>query len=62
MLEKAIADWVDYYNHEPDHESLHNVTPADFYEGRRNVILNQRGIVKSRSMTQRNIHKLRLAG
>ena len=61
-LESAIAEWVDHYNHERYHESLDNVTPSDVYEGRRNDILDQRAIVKARTMTQRKIHNLRLAG
>ena len=60
-LEKAIAEWVDYYNHERYHESLDNVTPADVYEGRRNDILDQRAIIKSRTMSQRKLHNLQLA-
>ena len=61
-LEKAIAEWVEHYNHERYHESLDNVTPANVYEGRRNDILDQRAVVKARTMTQRKIHNLRLAG
>ncbi len=60
-LEKAIAEWVEHYNHERYHESLDNVTPADVYEGRRNDILDQRAVVKSRTMTQRKLHNLQLA-
>jgi len=61
-LEKAIAEWVEHYNHERYHESLDNVTPADVYEGRRNDILDQRAVVKSRTMTRRKLHNLQLAG
>ena len=61
-LEKAIGEWVHHYNHERYHESLDNVTPADVFEGRRNEILDQRALVKARTMTKRKIHNLRLAG
>jgi len=61
-LEKAIEEWVHHYNHERYHESLDNVTPADVFAGRRNEILDQRALVKARTMTQRKIHNLRLAG
>ena len=61
-LEKAIATWVDQYNHERNHESLDNVTPADVYEERRNDILDQRAVVTSRTLAQRKVHNLRLAG
>jgi len=33
-LERAIAGFVDYYNHHIFHELLGNVTSADMYEGR----------------------------
>ena len=61
-LEKAIADWVEHYNHERYHESLNNVTPADVYYGRRNDILDQRAIIKSRTLIQRKVQNLQLAG
>jgi hypothetical protein len=60
-LDRAIAEWVDRYNHERYRESLDNVTPEDVYEGRRNDILDQRAQVKARTMTHRKIHNLRLA-
>jgi putative transposase len=61
-LENAITEWVAHYNHERYHESLDNVTPADVYNGRRNDILDQRAMIKSRTLTQRKIQNLRLAG
>jgi putative transposase len=61
-LERAIAEWVGHYNHERYHESLDNVSPADVHEGRRNDILDQRAMMKARTMSHRNIHNLRLAG
>ena len=61
-LEHAIGEWVTHYNHERYHESLDNVTPADVYNGRRNDILDRRSIIKSRTLTQRKVQNLRLAG
>ena len=61
-LQKAISEWVEHYNHERYHESLDNVTPADVYDGRRKEILDQRAVVKARTMTKRKVHNLRLAG
>ena len=62
QLEKAIADWVQHYNHERYHESLDNVTPSDVYQGRSDDILDQRTIIKSRTMMRRKVQNLRLAG
>ena len=61
-LEKAIAEWVEHYNHERYHESLDNVAPSDVYEGRRNEILNKRAVVKSCTLNQRKVHNLQIAG
>jgi putative transposase len=61
-LEKAIEEWVSHYNHERYHESLDNVTPADVYNGRRNDILNRRSMIKTRTLMQRKVQNLRLAG
>jgi hypothetical protein len=47
---------------QPDHKSLDNVTPADVYNGRRNDILDRRSMIKVRTLTQRKVQNLRLAG
>mgnify|MGYP006099895711 FL=1 len=61
-LEQAIGRWVQHYNHERYHESLDNVTPSDDYHGRSEEILDQRAIIKSRTMIRRKVQNLRLAG
>ena len=61
-IENTLAEWVEHYNHERYHESLNNVTPADVYHCRRNDILDQRAKIKARTLTQRKVQNLRLAG
>ena len=52
-LERAVADFVDHYNHRRYHESLDNLTPADVYFGRGARILEQRREIKRRTIEQR---------
>ena len=54
-LEAEIKKFVDYYNNERYYESLHNMTPAEMYHGRRNYILNEREIIKQETMRKRRI-------
>ena len=52
-LERAIAAFVDHYNHRRYHESLDNLTPADVYFGRHHRILNARREIKRRTIAKR---------
>jgi transposase InsO family protein len=52
-LEKAIAEFVHYYNHERYHESLNNLTPADVYFGRDKKKLKERRKTKEKTFEER---------
>ena len=52
-LEKAIADFVDYYNYRRYHKALGNVTPADVLYGRREKILQRRKEVQILTINRR---------
>jgi putative transposase len=52
-LERAVADFVEHYNHRRYHESLDNLTPADVYFGRGARILERRREIKRRTIEQR---------
>jgi putative transposase len=52
-LEKAIADFVDYYNYRRYHKALGNVTPADVLYGRREAILRRRKEVQRLTINRR---------
>jgi transposase InsO family protein len=52
-LERAVADFVDHYNHRRYHESLDNITPADVYFGRAARILERRREIKRRTIEHR---------
>ncbi len=52
-LERAIAEFVEYYNHHRYHESLNNRTPADVYHGRSEKILQERARIKKQTMKSR---------
>jgi putative transposase len=53
QLERAIADFVDYYNYRRYHKALGNVTPADVLYGRRNEILERRKEVQTQTINRR---------
>jgi len=52
-LEKAIEQWVSYYNERRFHESLHNLTPRDVYLGLSEQINKIREITKQNSIKKR---------
>jgi putative transposase len=52
-LERAVADFVEHYNHRRYHESLDNLTPADVYFGRGQRILEMRTEIKRKTIEQR---------
>jgi putative transposase len=52
-LEKAIAEFVSYYNNHRYHESLQNLAPADVYFGRSNRILLERRKIKKLTLQER---------
>lgn len=54
-LERQIGAFVDYYNNQRYHESLHNVTPADVYFGRDRAILRQRKRIKRQTIKHRRL-------
>jgi putative transposase len=53
QLEKAIADFVDYYNYRRYHKALGDVTPADVLYGRREEILKRRREVRVQTISRR---------
>ena len=52
-LEKAIVQWVKYYNESRFHESLDNLTPRDVYLGQREKIKRIRETIKQNSINKR---------
>jgi len=52
-LKERLAEFVDYYNNRRYHESLNNLTPSDVYFGRGKKILEQRKLIKERTMQKR---------
>lgn len=61
-LERAIAEWAEYYNNQRYHESLENVTPADVYFGREKEIIKKRNKLKEQSLALRRQQYLQIVG
>ena len=61
-LERAIAEWAEYYNNQRYHESLENVTPADVYFGREKEIIKKRNKLKEQSLALRRQQYLHFVG
>jgi len=53
QLDKAIADFVDYYNYRRYHKALGDVTPSDVLYGRREQILQRRKEVRIQTINRR---------
>jgi len=53
QLERAIADFVDYYNYRRYHKALGDVTPADVLYGRREEIIKRRREVRAQTIIRR---------
>ncbi|OGO33057.1 MAG: hypothetical protein A2Z29_01910 [Chloroflexi bacterium RBG_16_56_11] len=56
QLERAIADFVDYYNYRRYHKALGNVTPSDVLSGRREEILQRRKEVQVQTINHRRVY------
>jgi putative transposase len=58
QLKEAIDQFVNRYNNQRYHESLSNLTPADVYFGRGELILKRREEIKNQTLKQRKIQYL----
>ncbi|WP_083816281.1 integrase core domain-containing protein [Flagellimonas ruestringensis] len=52
-LKERLEEFVDYYNNRRYHESLDNLTPASIYYGYGKKILENRKLIKKRTMLKR---------
>ena len=57
-LERALGEFIDFYNNNRLHESLNNLAPADVYFNRGAKILKQREEIKHKTILQRRINHL----
>ena len=60
-LEAQIGRFIEHYNHHRYHESLENLTPADVYFGRGQVILQERHRIKQKTIEHRRLLHRKLA-
>jgi len=52
-LRNRLEEFVNFYNNHRYHESLGNVTPADFYSGKQKAIINRRKELKIKTINER---------
>ena len=57
-LEKALAQFVEYYINARYYESLDNLTPADIYFGKEEEVLTRRVEIKRKTLEQRRKQNL----
>ena len=57
-LERAVARFVEHYNHERLHNTIENVTPDDTYHGRQHGILSRREKTKRLTLKRRKKENL----
>jgi putative transposase len=61
-LERQICAFVEHYNNVRYHESIDNLTPADVYFGRAEMILTERQRIKRQTIANRRLqHRLQAA-
>jgi putative transposase len=60
-FEAQINAFVDHYNTQRYHEAIGNLTPADVYFGRGNIILLERERIKRQTIQSRRLMHTRLA-
>jgi putative transposase len=61
-LERQIGAFVEHYNNVRYHESIDNLTPADVYFGRAEMILTERQRIKRQTIANRRLqHRLQAA-
>ncbi len=54
-LEAQVSAFVEHYNHQRNHESLGDLTPADVYFGRGEAILRERDRIKRQTIASRRL-------
>ena len=59
FCDRAIDQFIKYYNYHRYHEALDNLTPTDFYFGRSKVILDRRVFIIEQTFKVRRYQNLK---